>query len=292
MILKNNFRKLNRLLFTILFLAVLLIGYTFQVSAAEPTIKQVKTSGEAMALRVAPGELLPISVKLVNFGGGKKIDVTINYQILDSNNTVEVDETETVAVETTASFIRNIQIPNGLPPGKYTAISNISYEGQEIPATSKFQFTVEKKIAGIFVSQLILYGIIILLVGVAFAIVSRLLIKHRQASRITPHEYPDVPKQDRLFYEIISDVIMQMHHHIGDKALEIARNIDGLVINKNNGRVLEINKDPAEIVALLLLQYEKNTGKKMSFAPRKIDEKTKSNLRPVEKNLNIIAKYF
>lgn len=292
MILKNNFRKLNRLLFTNLFLAVLFIGYTFQVSAAEPTIKQVKTSGEAMALRVAPGELLPISIKLVNFGGGKKIDVTINYQILDSNNTVEVDETETVAVETTASFIRNIQIPNGLPPGKYTIISNISYEGQEIPASSKFQFTVEKKIAGIFISQLILYGIITLLIGIAFAIVSRLIIKHRQASRITPHEYPDVPKQDRLFYEIISDVIMQMRHHIGNKALEIARNIDGLVINKDNGRVLEINKDPAEIVALLLLRYEKDTGKKMSFAPRKIDEKTKNNLRPVERNLNIIAKYF
>jgi len=228
---------------------------------------------------------------LINFGGGQRVDVTINYQILDSGGVVVLTETETVAVETTASFVKHIQIPNDLPPGKYTAFSSIIYEGQEVPATSKFQFTVERKIAGIFVSRLILYGIITILIGIAFAVVSRLIIK-RRASRFTPHKYPEVPKQERLFYEIVSDIIMQMRYHAGDRAIEMAGNIDGLVVEKENGRVIKINKDPAEIVTLLILQYQKQIGKKMRILPRKIDKETKDRIQPVEKHLDIIKKYF
>lgn len=291
MILKTNLKKLKLSVFVCLFLTILVIGHSSQTLAAEPKTAEVKTSGEGLISRVAPGEFLPISVKLVNFGEERRVDVTINYQILDSNNIVVFTESETVAVETTASFVKNIQIPNDLPPEKYTAFSSIIYEGQEVPATSKFQFTVEEKIAGIFVSQFVLYGIITGLIGIAFAVVSRLIIK-RRVSRLTPQEYPEVPKQDRLFYEIISDIIMQMRYRAGDRAIEMAGDIDGLVIEKESGRVLKINKDPAEIVALLILQYQKHIGKKMRVLPRKIDRETKERLRPVERHLDIIKKYF
>lgn len=262
-----------------------------QVLGGEPIKGDVKTSGEGLISRVAPGEFLPISVKLINFGGGRKVDATIYYQFLDKNNIVVLTESETVAVETTASFVKNIQIPHDLPPGKYSAASNVIYEGQEVPATSHFHFIVERKIAGIFVSQFILYGIITGLIGIAFAVVSRLIIK-RRASRLAPHEYPEVPKQERLFYEIIGDIITQMRYRVGDRAIEVVRNIDGLVVNKESGRVLEINKDPAEIVALLLLQYQKEIGKKIGISPRKIDNETKERLRLIEKHLDIIKKYF
>ncbi len=290
-ILKKHLKKLKLPVLAGLALIILIAGYGYPVLAVDSKTAEVKTSGEGLVSRVAPGEILPISVKLINFGGGRRVDVTIDYQILDSNNVVVLTESETVAVETTASFVKNIQIPYDLPPGRYTAASDIIYEGQEVPATSEFQFTVERKIAGIFVSQLIIYGIITILVGIVFAVVSRLIIKRRR-SRYTPQEYLDVPKQDRLFYEIISDIIMQMRCQIGDKALEMAGNIDGLVINKESGRVLKINKDPTELVTLLFIQYQKQTGKKMKFLPRKTDRETKGRLRPVDKNLDIIKKYF
>ena len=121
---------------------------------------------------------------------------------------------------------------------------------------------------------------------------SRLIIKKRRVSRGISHEYPEEPKQDRLFYEIISDTITQMRSHKGDEAIRIAGKIEGLIINEENGKVLKINKDPAEIVALLILQYEKHFGKKMSFSPRESDKEAKERLRPVEENLNIIKKYF
>ena len=291
MILKKNLRKIKLPALVSLVLITLAIWCNFQILAAEPKTNEMETGSGRLVSKVAPGEFLPISVKLINFGEGRRVDVDVDYQILNSNNVVVFSQSETVAVETTASFVKNIQIPLDLPSGEYIASSKITYEGQEVPATSKFEFSVERKIAGIFVSQFILYGTVTILVGIAFAVLSRLIIK-RRASRSNPHEYSDVPKEERLFYEIISDIIMQMRSHKGDQAIQIAGKIDGLVINEENGRVLKINKDPAEIVALLILQYQKSFGKKMVFSPRESDKETKELLRPVEKNLDIIKKYF
>jgi len=291
MILQKNLRKIKLSALVSLLLITLAIWCNSQILAAEPKTNEMETGSGRLISKVAPGEFLPISVKLINFGQGRRVDVDVDYQILNSNNVVVFSQSETVAVETTASFVKNIQIPLDLPPGEYIASSKITYEGQEVPATSKFEFTVERKIAGIFVSQLILYGTVTILVGIAFAVLSRLIIK-RRACRLNPHEYSDVPKEERLFYEIISDIIMQMRYRAGDRAMEIANSIEGLVISKENGRVLKINKDPAEIVALLILQYQNSFGKKMVFSPRESDKETKELLRPVEKNLDIIKKYF
>ena len=291
MILQKNLRKIKLSALVSLLLITLAIWCNSQILAAEPKTNEMETGSGRLISKVAPGEFLPISVKLINFGQGRRVDVDVDYQILNSNNVVVFSQSETVAVETTASFVKNIQIPLDLPPGEYIASSKITYEGQEVPAASKFEFTVERKIAGIFVSQLILYGTVTILVGIAFAVLSRLIIK-RRACRLNPHEYSDVPKEERLFYEIISDIIMQMRYRAGDRAMEIANSIEGLVISKENGRVLKINKDPAEIVALLILQYQNSFGKKMVFSPRESDKETKELLRPVEKNLDIIKKYF
>jgi len=289
-----NYKTLYRkfLLGSCFVLIMLAMGFSPHLKAQAPETAEVKTSGGALISRVAPGEFLPISVKLVNFGGGRRVDVTIDYQILNSNNIAVVTQSETVAVETTAGFVKNLQIPYNLSSGEYTAVSKITYEGQEVPATAQYQFSVEKKIAGIFVSQFILYGAFTLIIGIAFAVVSRLVIKKRRASRLSPHDYSDVPKPDRLFYEILSDTIMQMRYRVGDQALALAHNIDGLTIDEQSGKVLNITRDPAKIIALLVLQYENQLGQKISFALRKTDKETKKHLAPVDKNLVVIRKYF
>jgi hypothetical protein len=275
-----------------LVLAILLTMLGYQTLARAQELGGVKTSSEGLISRVAPGEFLPISVKLMNFGGGRRVDAVVNYKILDSNDVEVLRDSETVAVETTASFVKTIQVPYNLPPGTYTVVSSIVYEGQEVPATSQFHFTVEGKIAGIFVSQLIIYGTITVAVGLVFAVVSRLIVKRRRAGRFVPHEYGDIPAPERLFYEIISDTIMQMRYRAGDRAIALARGVDGLIIDEENGRVLKINKDPAEIAALLILRYEDSLGEKAGLAPRKADEEAKRRLTSVDKNLALIKKYF
>ena len=65
---------------------------------------------------------------------------------------------------------------------------------------------------------------------------------------------------------------MQMRDRVGDSALIIASNIDGLKIENETGKVLSVTGRPGKIVADLVSEYEKLLGKKVSFSFRK--EKT------------------
>lgn len=256
---------------------------------------EVKTESRGLISRVAPGEFLPLSVKLLNFGGGRRVDVIILYTIFDENGEIILSENETVAVETTANFEKLLQIPPDTSPGEYIARSSILYKDQVVPATTQFSFTVERKIAGIFLSQFILYAGIALAVGIVFAVVSRMIIKRQRATRFAPYDYGDVPKEKRLFFELISDTIMQMRRRVGDEALDIAMEIKGLKIDEE-GKVLAIEKSPSKIIAILVLAYEKSLGQKVSFSMRQPAEvqppKVEKDLHEANKNVGVVRKYF
>jgi len=282
-----NTKMIKKYFYFTIVIFLLLCG---QLAIAQTPEPAVHTSSDNLATRVAPGELLPISIKLTNFGNQQRADVTITYRISDQAGTVILTSTDTVAVETTASFNKIIQIPQGVKPGRYTAETSILYPGQNVPASSSYQFTVERKIGGIFLSDLILYGILTLFLGILVAVLGHLIIKKRRADRFMPHEYPKIPLVNRVFYEIISDTIMQMRYQIGRKALEIAKDIDGLKIDEENGRVLEVKKKPAKIIALLISKYENILGQKVSFSFNQYDKKIK-NAAATNKNLVIIRKH-
>ena len=48
----------------------------------------------------------------------------------------------------------------------------------------------------------------------------------------------------------------------------MAKDIPDLEINDKNGKILNIKKEPAKIVALLVGRYEKFSGKEFSFGLR------------------------
>jgi hypothetical protein len=254
-------------------LSIAMIGLVFLpfiVFAQSDVTKnaQVNTSNAGLVAKVAPGELLPISVKLLNFGGGKKVDVTISYEITDLNGKIILNNTETIAVETTASFIKEIQIPFNTAPGRYIAKSSIAYLDQVAPATTEFPFIVESKIFGLFQEDFYLYGSIVLLVGVTMGIVGRLWVRRRRATRLVPMDYSDIAHDERIFYEILSDIIMEMRERVGDDALLIASRINGLKIDKETGQVLTFTEHPSKVIAELVSKYEKLLGKKVSFSFR------------------------
>ena len=97
-------------IFILCFCIISVIGFIEFVYAGALDLRdaEVRTSGEGLITRVAPGEFLPFSVKLLNFGGKRRVDVTITYQIIDSEGTEVFTESETIAVETTASFVKGI----------------------------------------------------------------------------------------------------------------------------------------------------------------------------------------
>ncbi|HXK34980.1 MAG TPA: hypothetical protein VJ103_00515 [Candidatus Paceibacterota bacterium] len=255
-------------------------------------VTEVKTGSGSFVSKVAPGEFLPVAVKLLNFGGGRRVDVAINYKIFDQNKKEILNENETVAVETTASFVKVLQLPHDLKPGRYKVTSEILYQGQEVPAVSSFSFTVERKFAGLFLSQLaIIFGIALVL-GVILFYLFHLFGNRQKSGRIAPHDYSEISKDDRIFYEILSDIIAQMRLRIGDKAIEFAGDIDGFSIDNETGRIINVSKNPAKIIALLILRYEQELDEKISFGLRQTNDEAKEKIKPVDKNLLIIRKYF
>lgn len=228
-----------------------------------------QTANEGMNNRLAPGELLPVSIKLINFGSQKRVDVIVTYSIFDASDNKIYSESETVAVDTTASFVKRIQLPYTIKPGMYALKSSIQYPYQEAPAVSSFPFKIEKKIGSFFISDIILYGLILaalLLAG--FALMYLVIFFTGKKPRVRLHDYSDKPKDQIIYYEMLSDTIMQMRLRVGDAAVDIATNIDGLEIDEKTGRVLNIADDPAKIIAVLVSEYEKKLGKKVSFSFR------------------------
>ena len=263
----------------------------FNAYAQAQNNKDFQTEGKALVSRVAPGETLPIQVKLMNFGDGEKVDVTINYKILNPLGKLVIHEKETVAVQTTASYIRDIKIPEHFSEGKYTSVTEIEYNGQKVPATSQFQFSIEKKVLGIFLSRFIVYVIIGIVLAVILILAGR-FIRRRRRSRFEAHDYSKIKKEERVFYELIGDMIMQMRYQKGRRAIELAQKVEGLVVEDGTGKVLDINKDPAEIVTLLMIYYKKEFGKKADFLSKRIDKESGSKDPEVNKNISMIKKYF
>ena len=90
----------------------------------------------------------------------------------------------------------------------------------------------------------------------------------QERGAIAPVDYSDIPHETRVFYELISDTIMEMRQQVGENALEIAKQIEGLTIDEKTGRVLKLSAKPSKIVADLVSGYEKALGKKVSFSFR------------------------
>jgi hypothetical protein len=95
-----------------------------------------------------------------------------------------------------------------------------------------------------------------------------------------------------MFYEITSDIVAQMRYRIGNKALELADEVQGLKIDMRTGRILKITKEPSEIIAMLIYRYEKYLGIKIITTPEPLGKNMAGVLRPVNQNLSIIEKYF
>jgi hypothetical protein len=228
--------------------------------------QELQTGNNALATRVAPGESLPLSTRLSNFGSNERVDVTIRYEIFDAKESLVLSQSETVAVETSASYLTHVQLPATMAPGLYSARISIIYNGQKVPATATQQFTVERKIFGIFESDFILDSLILLAVALVALLVGLVVRRYRRAGQFAAQEYPDVPKDVRVYFEIVSDAIQQMRYHEGDAALDIAAKIPGLSIDAATGRVLAISADPAAVIAATVSEYEKAFGKKLNLS--------------------------
>jgi hypothetical protein len=102
---------------------------------------------------VIPGDSLKYQVTLYNLGLTKRIDVFLNYTVrsVETDNIIAVDK-ETMAVETSLSFIRNLHIPEVTEPGLYTIEALAWYENKTASSVASFSVVKPPWIFSLLVS--------------------------------------------------------------------------------------------------------------------------------------------
>lgn len=244
------------------------------------------TVRDPAAMRIAPGELLSIPVTFQSFGGSGATEVSVQYHIQGADGT-QIDDSQIQSISTTAAPFESIQIPVEYAPGKYTITASASYGDKTFSDVMRFEFVVERKIAGMFVSQLAYFaGIIVLLILLGVSIYYGFVRK-----KTFLEKYANIPEAERVYYEIIDDMITQMYDSIGDRAYKMADAIAGLVVDKKTGKILAIRKDPSEVVSVLYIRYQNVFKKKLKIAQRAGIKKIEDT-GTVEKSLDTLEKYF
>ena len=262
-------KSFSRQLCGLLFAPLLFMPLVSHGQTATGSQLSVGSSNTELVLKVAPGDRLPVSIKLANFGATHRVDVFIKYGIFSNSGNELYTTSETVALETTANFVKFIDVPSRFSPGAYVMKTEIRYEGQVTPSVSQFPFVVERKILGLFQSDLILYGGGTILIVILLLLVSQAQLNKRRSERFTPFDYSDIPHDQRTFYEILSDMIMGMRQRVGEKAFVMAQGIDGLSIDMQTGKIVSITRSPSKVIAELVSVYEHSFGKRISFSLRR-----------------------
>jgi hypothetical protein len=118
---KNYIRFLLLLIVSSLLLAHIIIKATaLSDSPLSISISIVETT------TFGPGETFHTITEIRNREPSGRIDVSIQYQILDSNRNTILSSRETVAVETKSSFVGDFKLPEGIPEGLYYLTANVS----------------------------------------------------------------------------------------------------------------------------------------------------------------------
>ncbi len=89
--------------------------------------------------KVNPGEELLLHLTLFNLGEVGRVDVFIDYFIKDVENNVYYSQGDTIAVETQASFVKTINLPEDMPEGYYVAAAQVRYGSSVGTSTGIFK---------------------------------------------------------------------------------------------------------------------------------------------------------
>ena len=158
------------------------ISAVIEVDSAEPLF-DVDIEVLPATEKVFPGDEILVEVNLINVRGFGRVDVVVDYAIMDFQGNVYATEHETLAVETQARFTRSILVPSSMVPGTYAAFAKVTYA--DASGVSSDLFEVQAKSIRLYQIQKNGYRILLL----AAAIVLTALIAflgYRIVSRKKP----------------------------------------------------------------------------------------------------------
>jgi len=126
---------------------------------------------------VFAGEKVHFTTKIINLGGQQRMDIILEYRIAREDEEISFKR-ETVAIETQASFVGNIVIPDKTKPGNYVLQVQIIGEGDRTLSEGKVSFNVSER-AGV-VKFILKYKWQILLILAILVLIPVLYIKRKR----------------------------------------------------------------------------------------------------------------
>ncbi|MFH1257357.1 MAG: hypothetical protein ABIG96_01840 [Candidatus Micrarchaeota archaeon] len=125
--------------------------------------------------QVGVGETVWSTATIFNLGEEKRIDITVRYDVLDSQKNSISTKTKTIAIETQVSTSEGIKLPDNIVPGKYTLKVTVGSEGKAYAGEHSFQVVAKSGNAQAEgVLQMLGYaGIAIILVAGPFLLMPR-----------------------------------------------------------------------------------------------------------------------
>lgn len=132
--------------------------------------------------QIAPGETMLTGITLYNLGSSFG-DVALEYLVEDDSGNVILNQTDTVAIQTQTSFIKNLIIPNDAPLGHYTLYVRAVYTGKIASASTGFDIVNVSPKEKIYIITII--GLVVLIAAfIGFIILKRVKKKYKQIKRI------------------------------------------------------------------------------------------------------------
>jgi len=144
-------------------------------------------------LEVFPGEEIWFSITIMNLGVENRQDIILESKIITLKDHEEIiSKTETVAVETSNSFVRKLEIPKDTIPGDYIVSLKATYANGTVGiAEHTFRILeVEKKFNWTLVAYIVIIVIVLLILFRLIMIVLKLKKRVEQLSPI-PSKKPE-----------------------------------------------------------------------------------------------------
>jgi hypothetical protein len=169
---KISLLKISSLLILFIFVVLLfMILFFSNALAAQPFNIEIELPDSYKT--VNPGNDVWFTIKLLNLANAQRVDVTLNYDILDSNGISIVHNSKTVAIETQASFVADLKIPETALPGEYTVNVVVASSLGESRAKTSLKILAPKNVLMFYLTGV---GIILLLLLIFVLIKSKSLI--------------------------------------------------------------------------------------------------------------------
>ena len=144
-------RKIMLLTFGIIVLTIILLNINnierkitgFAINQPDSGSFNLKVEIPDSYKNIVLGKPVVFTARILNLANDNRVDITLKYYAIDSKQNVIFTKSETLAVETQASFVREVKLPQETPTGDYTIKAEIIYNDNK-EAESQDSFKIIK----------------------------------------------------------------------------------------------------------------------------------------------------